>query len=452
MATSDQGRRRKRDDEDAPGLAARRLAAAAVVETLRRRRALDETLDRMLEGPEAASLPERDRGLVRAIAMTTIRRCGTIREALDARLPEGLPAKAGEIEGILLTGAAQLLFMDVPDHAAVDLAVRAARLDPRGFPYAGLVNAVLRRIGREKEAVLAQNDPFRDAPDWLAERWVAAYGRDKAERIAEAHRREAPVDLTVKGDAVAAAATLDAFTLPTGSLRLRDRTPVSALPGFEAGEWWVQDAAAALPARLLAPLPGERVLDLCAAPGGKTAQLAAAGAEVTAVDRSAQRLKTLEANLLRLRLTARVVAADALSFDESGFDAVLLDAPCSATGTLRRHPDVAWTKSPADVAKLADLQRRLLDKAATMVRPGGRLVYCTCSLEPEEGEAQIAAFLAGHADFARIPVVAEEIGGLEEAITPEGDLRTLPFMMPSEEDRSSGLDGFFVARLRRRTP
>jgi len=448
--TGEKRKRKQRDDEGAPGLAARRLASAVVIETLRRGRALDETLDRMIGGPEGTTLPERDRGLVRAVAGATVRRYGTIRAALDARLNEGIPAKSGEIEGILLTGAAQILFLDVPDHAAVDLAVRAARLDPRGFPYAPLVNAVLRRIARERDAILAEADAFLDVPDWLAERWVATYGRERAERIAAQHRIEAAVDLSLKSGSEDWAERLDALLLPTGSLRLRQRTPIPELPGFAEGAWWVQDAAAALPVLMLKPAPGERIVDLCAAPGGKTAQLAAAGAEVLAVDRSAARLGTLQANMERLGLVARVTAADALTLEESGFDAVLLDAPCSATGTLRRHPDVAWTKGPADVAKLADLQRRLLDKAAGMVRPGGRLVYCTCSLESEEGEAQIAAFLARNDAFERVPIAREELPGIPEAITAEGDLRTLPFMLPSDEDRLSGIDGFFVSRMRRR--
>jgi 16S rRNA (cytosine967-C5)-methyltransferase len=448
--TGEKRKLKQRHDEDAPGLAARRLAAAAVIETVKRSRALDETLDRLIGGPEGASLPERDRGLVRAVAGATVRRYGTVRAALDARMNEGIPAKSGEIEGILLTGTAQILFLDVPDHAAVDLAVRAARLDPRGFPFAPLVNAVLRRVARERETILSEADAFLDAPDWLAERWIAAYGRERAERIAAQHRIEAAVDLSVKADPAVWAERLDAHLLPTGSLRLRQRTPIPELPGFAEGMWWVQDAAAALPVRILKPVVGERIVDLCAAPGGKTAQLAAAGAEVLAVDRSAARLRTLQANMERLGLNARVLAADACDVEETGFDAVLLDAPCSATGTLRRHPDVAWTKGPGDVAKLADLQRRLLDKAAIMVRPGGRLVFCTCSLEPEEGEVQIASFLGRNDGFERVPVTAEDVPGLPEAITSEGDLRTLPYMLESEESRLSGIDGFFMARLRRR--
>jgi 16S rRNA (cytosine967-C5)-methyltransferase len=214
----------------------------------------------------------------------------------------------------------------------------------------------------------------------------------------------------------------------------------------------VQDAAAALPARLLGVGPGERVADLCAAPGGKTAQLAAAGAEVLAVDRSARRLKRLEENLARLGLTAQIRAIDAEKLDEAPFDAILLDAPCSATGTIRRHPDVAWTKSENDIRKLSALQMRLLDKAAGLLKPGGRLVYCTCSLEPEEGERQAERFLARHPRFARKPIEPGEIGGLAECVTPEGDVRTLPFQMALTEHDRSGLDGFFVARFVHKGP
>jgi 16S rRNA (cytosine967-C5)-methyltransferase len=225
---------------------------------------------------------------------------------------------------------------------------------------------------------------------------------------------------------------------------------VRELPGFADGAWWVQDAAAALPARLLAVKPGERVADFCAAPGGKTAQLAAASADVVAVDRSAKRLVRLSENLERLKLAAETRVADATILDAPPFDAILLDAPCSATGTLRRHPDVAWTKDEMDVRRLADLQRRLLDAAARLLRPGGRLVYCTCSLEPEEGEEQAASFLARHPDFSRVPVTADEVGGLTDLVSPEGDLRTLPFHL-SVDGARGGLDGFFAARFVRST-
>jgi 16S rRNA (cytosine967-C5)-methyltransferase len=294
---------------------------------------------------------------------------------------------------------------------------------------------------------LSGAEPWLDTPGWLEERWIAQYGEPLATAIATAHRAMASVDLTVKEDPHAWAERLGGILLPTGSVRLTERTPIRDLSGYEDGAWWVQDAAAALPARLLAPQPGERIADLCAAPGGKTAQLAAAGAQVLAVDRSAKRLKRLEENLARLRLQAATRAIDAEKLDEAPFDAILLDAPCSATGTIRRHPDVAWTKGEEDVSKLAGLQTRLLDKAAGLLRPGGRLVFCTCSLEAEEGERQAASFLDRHPDFSRRPVTPDEVGGLAECLTPEGDVRTLPCHLAVAGHDRGGLDGFFMARF-----
>ena len=428
------------------GLAARAIAAEALDAVLRQRAPLDETLERLAARPEEAG--PRDRALARAIATVACRRLGTIRLGLKRFLERGLPRNAGLLEAILIGGAAQLLFLDVPDHAAVDLAVRQARADKRAFPYAKLVNAVLRRVADARADILAAGEaPRIDTPDWLYERWVTAYGEATADAIAAANRHEAAVDISVKGDLAGWAETLGAHVLPTGSLRLAQRVPVPDLPGYAEGAWWVQDAAAALPARLIAPKAGERIIDLCAAPGGKTAQLAAAGASVLAVDRSPERLERLAQNMRRLSLAVETLAADALNLDVPAADAVLLDAPCSATGTLRRHPDVAWTKRAEDITSLAQLQAQLIDKAATLVRPGGRLVYCTCSLEPEEGERQVAAFLARHRDFTRLPVAAEEIGGLTQFITADGDLRTLPHALPGAEPRLSGLDGFYAARL-----
>ena len=232
-------------------------------------------------------------------------------------------------------------------------------------------------------------------------------------------------------------------------MRLDTHAPIPELEGFAEGEWWVQDAAAALPATLLPISPGDRVVDFCAAPGGKTAQLALRGARVSALDRSAQRLKRLGANLERLKLEAELVIANASAYDAPPFDAALVDAPCTATGTIRRHPDVAWTKRSSDIVALAKVQTELLNRAITLTRRGGTIVYCVCSLEPEEGEAQIAALLRRHPDVTRLPIEPSEIGGLSECISPLGDLRTLPCHLQRETPRQSGLDGFYAARLRR---
>lgn len=431
--------------ETGAGLGARRLAWQAVADTWRRRLPLDDVLDEL--GREAG-LDPRDEALARAIVVVTFRRLGTLRHAIRSRLDRGLP-KERELLALLLVGGAQILFLDVPDHAAVDTAVDLARSDPRLRHAAGLVNALLRRLSRERDAILDDADPWRDTPDWLRSRWIAAYGEDEARAIAAAHRSGASIDLTIREDQDPGtwAERLGGLLLPTGSVRLRERTAIRDLPGFAEGAWWVQDAAAALPARLLKPQAGERIADLCAAPGGKAAQLAAAGASVLAVDRSANRLKRVEENLARLGLEAETRALDALELEAGPFDAVLLDAPCLATGTIRRHPDVPWSKAEDDIPRLAALQARLLDKAASLLGPGGRLVYCTCSLEPEEGERQAGAFLERHPGFARARVEAAEIGGLGEAVTPAGDMRTLPSHLRLGESERSGLDGFFAARF-----
>ena len=437
---SRQPARRTRPTGEVAGLASRRLAAEAVAGTLAGEAGLDEIL-----GPDPDPL-------ARAIASATFRRLGTIRQALADRLPRGIPPEATAFS-LLATGAAQVLFLNIPDHAAVDLAVRLADGSRRTRHLAGLANAVLRRLARERDEILATAPVSVDVPDWLAARWRLTYGQDRLERIAALHREGAALDLTCRQDAAGWAGRLDATLLPTGSLRVADRRRVPDLPGYQEGAWWVQDAAAALPARLLDVRAGERVLDICAAPGGKTAQLAATGARVTALDRSQPRLDRLADNLRRVGLDAEIVCRDALRYGAEPFDAVLLDAPCSATGTIRRHPDIPWTKREGDVASLAKVQHALLDHAATLVRPGGRLVYCVCSLEPEEGEAQAAAFLERHGDFRRNPIGAESLGIEPSLLSPDGDLRTVPDLWPGGEGRPEGdrpgLDGFFAVSLLR---
>jgi 16S rRNA (cytosine967-C5)-methyltransferase len=430
-----------------PGLAARVAAARAVAEALSSCRPLDERLAADLQ-QQRGGLDARDRALARSIATVALRRLGTIRKALARRLEKGMPRRGGTLEWTLIVAAAQILFLDTPDHAAVDLAVKAVRAEAASAPFAALANAVLRAIARDRDAVLASSDPLDDdTPAWLAQRWRSTYGDSVARAIAAAHRAEPTLDLSIKSDAASWAERLQGVVLSTGSVRLDTHAPVTDLDGYTDGEWWVQDAAAALPARLLRPRPGMRVVDLCAAPGGKAAELAAAGVDLTTVDRSAERLKLLAANFERLRLSSEIVVADALAYEARPFDAVLLDAPCSATGTIRRHPDVAWIKRPGDLPPLVKLQGELLDKAIALARPGGAIVYCVCSLEPEEGETQIAALLRRNPDVRRSAVAAEEIGGLVECLTPLGDLRTLPCHLWSDNPRRSGLDGFFAARL-----
>lgn len=447
--------RRQPPEEGVAGLAPRQVAARLLGAVVDARTPLDALTDAEHGHPLYRALPPRDRALVKAILATALRYRVTIGKLIARRLDRPLPQNARSLEHILHVAAAQMLFLDVPDRAAVDVAVAHARSDPRTMRFAALVNAVLRALGRVKEralpAELGAND---DAPDWFSARLKAAYGAERAAAILAAHRAEPPIDFTVKSDPESWAERFGGIVLPTGSVRVaRLSGPVHDLPGFAEGEWWVQDAAAALPARLLGDLHGLSVADLCAAPGGKTAQLAAAGARVTAVDLSRSRLKRLSANLERLKLAAEIVEADLLAWDPPAlFDAVLLDAPCSSTGTVRRHPDVPWTKRPDDIARLAGLQRRLLERAIGMVRPGGRVLFSNCSLDPQEGEDLAAAFLSADTRACADPIRPDELPGIAPFITAEGTLRTTPADLAGETVALSGMDGFFAARFRRPAP
>lgn len=424
------------DTPEGPGLPARAAALDLLSAALGRRAGLDEGLSH----PALAALPPRDRAFARALVLATLRRLGPIDQALQQRLQKPPPERVVQI---LRLGAAQLFALGTPPHAAVSSAVDLAQAHKQSRLFKGLVNAVLRGLTREPPAL---DDPQQLAPPWLYARWRAGYGEDAARAVASLIAAEPATDLSLKtpAEAEGLAAALEGEILPGGSVRTGRRGDISGWPGFAEGGWWVQDAAAAVPARLLRVRPGQTALDLCAAPGGKTLQLAAAGAVVTAVDRSAARLKRLAENLARTGLAAEVVVADAAEWSApGGFDAVLLDAPCSATGTFRRHPDVLWAARPGDIASLAAVQSRLLDAAARRVKPGGRLVYCVCSLEPEEGEAQAAAFLQRQTDFALEPAAAGEGGSPDASLRPDGALRILPHHRPG------GLDGFYVARFRR---
>jgi 16S rRNA (cytosine967-C5)-methyltransferase len=435
----------------APGLATRRVAAELLEGVLHRGWPLDEQLDGRHVLPGLTQLAERDRALVRRIVATVLRRLGTLRRLIGGLLSRGLPSEAPRVETALLIGAAQVMFLDVPHHAAVDLSVRLVQSDRRDARYAGLVNAVLRRIARgEGAAALAALDPLDlDTPEWLQARWVKTYGADAARDIARANRLEPPLDLTVKADPELWAARLGGIVLPTGSVRLNAHGPIAALPGYDDGAWWVQDAAAALPARLFGDLSGRTAADLCAAPGGKTAQLVAAGAIVTAVDRAEPRLGRLRENLARLGFSAATVVAAAEDWQAGPFDAVLVDAPCTSTGTIRRHPDIPWRKASRDIDTLSVLQKRILHNAINVTRPGGTIVFCTCSLEPEEGEDIVRAALEQDRRIVRNPIARAQFPGLEGLLTAQGDLRTLPCHWPALEARLSGLDGFYAARLER---
>jgi len=427
-----------RDDGPDIGVEARLAAGVLLNAALEGRGGLDTALTFR----EVADLPGPDRAFARAVAMAALRRLGEIDQILDRKLQKAPPLA---VRTILRVALAQTLVLETPAFAAVSTAVKLAEREVKTRPYKNLVNAVLRGIEREGPGLTTAES---NLPEWLAARWRATYGEATLTGLALAAREEPATDLSLKPevDAAAVAEALDGEVMTGNTVRTGRRGDLSTWPGFEDGIWWVQDAAAAVPVRLLAPTTSESIVDFCAAPGGKTLQIAASGASVVALDRSDKRLDRLRANLARTGLSAEVVAVPAEDWDDPRtFDAVLLDAPCTATGTFRRNPEVLRATKPADVAKLADVQHRLLDAAAERVKPGGRLVYCVCSLEREEGETQIIAFLRRNPAFRTAPADPAVVGAPSEALTPEGWLRILPSMWAEK----GGLDGFFIARLDR---
>jgi 16S rRNA (cytosine967-C5)-methyltransferase len=418
------------------GLPSRKAALSLLSAVLRKRRPLDALLDTL------KNLPPRDAGFARALTSGALRHFGELDTTIRHFVPKPLPThKAGPAMEILLLGAAELLILKGPAHAAVDGANNLAAADPKAVHFKPLINAVLRRIAKEGDAVRAALDaPRLNTPDWMWGRWQAQYGDDITRAIALAHGIEAPLDITVKNSA----SVFPESTALFGASRRLPAGRVEELPGFAGGDWWVQDVAATLPAILLGDVKGRRVIDLCAAPGGKTMQLVAAGADVTAVESDPARLLRLKENLARIGLSATLVEQDARDFKASA-PFVLIDAPCTASGTIRRHPDLPWIKEPGDVLARAPLAYEILESGAAMLKPGGLLVFAVCSLEREEGEEQIAAFLYAHPEFARVPITADEVFGHSEWISSEGDLRTLPCHLPQQ----GGMDGFYAARLKR---
>lgn len=426
---------------DKQGIPARAAALTVLSEVLRRRHPLDAVLEETLA---TADLSPRDAGFARAIASETLRRFGQLEALLREFVPKPPPPhRAGPAIEILLMGMCELLFLNVAAHAAVDAANRLAQADNKAVHFKPLINAVLRRVTREgAEKLRAQDGPRTNTPDWLWPRWCAAYGEDTARAIADAHMKPAPLDLMLKSEVEIP----DAQKLPGGVLRLMEGTRVDELPGFAEGAWWVQDFAATLPVRLFGDVRGQCAIDLCAAPGGKAAQLAAAGAKVIAVEREHDRIARLKENFARLKLEAEIVEADLRDYTPpTPAPFVLFDAPCSATGTIRRHPELPWIKSASDVMLQAQAAAELLDAAAEMVAQNGLLVFAVCSLESEEGVEQIEDFLARETRFHRAPIKAEELFGMNELITERGDLRTLPCHFAEQ----GGMDGFYAARLRR---
>lgn len=430
------------------GVASRAAALSILTQVLGQKKMLDSVLERETS---LSNLPPRDRGFVRMLVATTLRRKGQLDDLIARSLSKGETPRPDSLRYILYLGITQLLFMDVADHAAVNtsvmLTVQEGMEGKKGF-----VNAILRRIsGPEGKEWLAQQDPAElNIPAWLYQQWIAAYGVVRAKNIALASLDEAFLDITLKNENESAlwCGALEAKALPTGSLRRTAGGHVTELNGFSDGAWWVQDASSALPVKLFGDIAGKTVLDLCAAPGGKTAQLAAAGADVVAADRSASRMALLKENLVRLKLEDKVrpVIEDGSVWQpREEFTHILVDAPCSATGTIRRHPDLLVLKNEKDQQGLISIQERLLSNAASMLSVGGVLIYCTCSLQKAEGEDQITKFLMFNRGFRRLPIRKEEFGGLDGVVNSDGDVRILPHTMAEE----GGMDGFFISRLER---
>jgi len=434
-----------------PGFQVRAAAAKILAAVVDRKLSLDGALDNEHGNPAYKALNEGDRALVRAILNTTLRHLPRIDAAISRLLESPLPEGARALHHVLAIAAAQILYLDVPDHAAVDLAVEQSNQDPRNRRFAKLVNAVLRRLGREKDQILAEIATIPVMPEWFLQRLEKAYGKERAQSISESQLEPAAIDLTVKADAQRWAERLGGFALPTGGVRLAAfEGSIPSLEGFSEGDWWVQDAAASIPAQLFGDLTGKRVADLCAAPGGKTAQLVLAGGDVTAVEQSENRIKRLRANLDRLGLKAETVASDLTKYEPAElFDAILLDAPCSSTGTTRRHPDVLWAKGPEDIAKLAALQERLLRHAITLLKPDGTIVFSNCSLDPAEGEDVVARVLSDTPSVERAAVDPKRWPGLEAAISALGEFRTTPDMLEVPAGFAGGLDGFYAVVMRR---
>ena len=432
----------KKSPRDNNSLTSRRLAAFAVKEVMENHQPLEQVLAGQ---PDYRALEGRDRAFVRLIAATTFRRMGQIDAALKPFVRQR-PTKL--VYAALQTAAAQILYLGTPAHAAVGETVSMLKSRGSSKGFANMANAVLRNVVEKGPALAGAQPPKVNIPGWIRGEWERAYGRQSGRKMSAQLMKDPVLDISVKSNVASWAEKLEGEVIGVESVRLGKIGDVTALDGFEDGEWWAQDVAATLPVQLLGDVKGLKVLDMCAAPGGKTMQLAAKGAQVTALDKSETRLERVKENLKRTKLSADIVCADALEWAPEGelYDVVLLDAPCSATGTFRRHPDVLYNRSPKDVSNLVRLQDKLLAKAAEFVRPGGTLIYCTCSLMPKEGHPRVDNFLQNVTDFRLIPILEAPGLALPEDAFSGGAIRSLPYYL---EDKG-GMDGFFIAQLERK--
>lgn len=450
---------KKRKPKARPGLLARQYAAQWLGLIMHQKRSMDEILTEAQRDEAYVALEARDKAFARHMLMTVLRHHGELSCLLSSFIQKPPAKKTGVME-ILKIGAAQLFYMDVPPHAAIDLAVAAAKSSDKSQHLSKLVNAVLRRCSREgAEKLKSASNPAQNIPPIILSRWQAHYGKAQTDLMIEAMLSEPALDLNFPSGSDEWAEKLHGVRLLGRGVRLSQKGAISEIDGFNEGAWWVQDFSAQMPTALLGDVNGLRIADLCAAPGGKTAALASAGAKVTAVDISAVRLKRLEENLERLNLkdAVEVICADVMTFEaETKFDVVLLDAPCSATGTIRRHPDILLTKTEAKFDSVVDLQKRLIKRALELLKPEGVLLYCTCSLEAEEGEEQIDNFLNEHSHIKRLPFSTKDVFGQAHWLTEAGDVRLLPhYTAVAIEDESwdeggqaTGMDGFFISRLK----
>ena len=440
--TDETAQKTSNNPRDNDSLTSRRLAAFAVKEVMEHHQPLEQVLAGQRD---YRALEARDRAFVRLIAATTFRRMGQIDAALKPFVRQR-PTKL--VYAALQTATAQILYLGTPAHAAVGetVAMLKSRGSSKGF--ANMANAVLRNIVDKGPNLAGAQPPKVNIPGWIRGEWERAYGRQSGRKMSAQLMKDPVLDISIKSDVQSWAEKLEGEAIGAESVRLGKIGDVTSLEGFDEGEWWAQDVAATLPVQLLGDVKGLRVLDMCAAPGGKTMQLAAKGAQVTALDKSEARLERVKENLARTKLMADIICADALEWTPKGdlYDIVLLDAPCSATGTFRRHPDVLYNRSPKDVANLVRLQDKLLAKAAEFLRPGGTLLYCTCSLMPKEGQPRVDNFLQNVSDFRLIPILDVPSLALPQEAFSEGSLRSLPYYL---EDKG-GMDGFFIAQLKRK--
>ncbi len=446
---------RNHHDNERAGYDARRVASRLLGLVVDEGHSLAALCDGATGNAGFRALNAKDRAMVRAIVMTALRYRGAINAVMKKMMDRPEPKRARDLSHNLHIAAAQILFMELPDSAAVNLSVAIIASNRLTQRFKGFANAVLRRIGREKEELIAKTIPQAAVlPQWLRKQIRTDFGKQNLENIEKMILLEPYLDISLLdlSQIDQWQKRLAATRLKTGSLRLTSQDPVQKLDGFGEGAWWVQNAAAAIPARLLGDVSGASVADLCAAPGGKSAQLASAGAQVTVVDNTQSRLDRLIENFERLELEADVVCADILEWQPvAQFDHVLLDAPCSSTGTFRRHPDVMWSKSLEEVTNLAKLQIQMLNKAIEITKPGGTIVFATCSIAKTEGENVFAHVLKHNSEVECAKISPQEVGGMDELINGQGAVRCLPHHMELDPVRLGGLDGFFAGRLIKRS-